>query len=215
MSTNRRGRAKAPPAPATRRRERRAAGPASPFSPLSTTRATASKRMRSALGILSPRRRYAPPGRCFQVLHGSIVEERCQRGVYLVEVAHGMFVEDHDVRAQSFEAPVLLGLKHLPHQRGDRSPRPPAPEGWGDRPTCCAARVLPGRARPAPAAPGARVETHRRRGGERRVARRESLPRSRCPNGASRFARGRTRARRSEPWRLAPGTSGQGRRGLP
>ena len=46
-----------------------------------------------------------------------VVEERGELGVHLVEIAGGILVEDDDVGAQPLQAPVLLRLQHLPHQR--------------------------------------------------------------------------------------------------
>ena len=37
--------------------------------------------------------------------------------VHLVEVAHGVLVQDHDVRGEPLEPPVLLRLQDLAHQR--------------------------------------------------------------------------------------------------
>ena len=47
---------------------------------------------------------------------GPGVEERGELDVYVVEVAHRMLVQDHDVRAQALEPPVLLGLEDLPDE---------------------------------------------------------------------------------------------------
>jgi hypothetical protein len=58
-----------------------------------------------ASGLVAPR----PPG--------PVVDECRELAVHLVQVARRVLVQDHDVRAQSLEPPVLLGLQHLAHER--------------------------------------------------------------------------------------------------
>ena len=48
---------------------------------------------------------------------GPVVEKGGERRVHLVEIAHRVLVEDHDVGAQPLEAPVFLSLEDLAHER--------------------------------------------------------------------------------------------------
>jgi hypothetical protein len=47
---------------------------------------------------------------------GPIVQKGRELRLHLIEVAYGVFVENHHVRAQALETPVLLRLQHLTHQ---------------------------------------------------------------------------------------------------
>ena len=48
---------------------------------------------------------------------GAALDQRAELLVHLVEVARGVLVEHRHVRAQALEAPVVLRLQHLPHER--------------------------------------------------------------------------------------------------
>ena len=102
---------------------RSSCGARSPRSPRSTTRATAASRRRSASGMPSARSRNMPPGLSEPARPRRLLHELRQQVLHLVEVVGGMLVEDHDVGAQPLDAPVLLRLQQLPHERQRRRPR--------------------------------------------------------------------------------------------
>ena len=69
------------------------------------------------LGHAVPAQQVGPAGPVLPRPPGSVVEEGRERRVHLVEVAHRVLVEDHDVGAQPLEPPVLLRLQDLAHER--------------------------------------------------------------------------------------------------
>ena len=65
----------------------------------------------------SARSRNIPPGVLFQPRPARLLHQSRQEILRLVEILRRMFVEDHDVRAQPLDPPVLLRKQDLPDER--------------------------------------------------------------------------------------------------
>ena len=89
------------------------------ISPLAAQDGARHAREEDALGFghAVPAEQVRPAGPVLPGPPGSVVEEGRELRVHLVEIAHGVLVEDHDVGAQPLEPPVLLRLQDLAHQR--------------------------------------------------------------------------------------------------
>ena len=64
-----------------------------------------------------------PPGLSVPAGPARLLHELDQQVLHLVEVVGGMLVQDDDVGAQPFDAPVLLRVQQLAHERQRRRPR--------------------------------------------------------------------------------------------
>mgnify|MGYP003694248885 CR=1 FL=1 len=142
------------------------------------------------LPIRSPRSEIRAAGTMLPRAPRSVVEERRELRVHLVEVADRMLVEDDDVRGQPFQAPVLLRLQHLAHAA--RASSSPTTRTRQDR------QIAGNRVRPESGltelvggepAGIARAARHRRTARATRAARRAAPRRSRCRDDAVRSAR--------------------------
>ena len=109
----------------------------------------------------------------------ALVEQRGQLGLQVVEIAGRVFVQDDGIGRQALEAPVLLRLQHLAHQRRrPRAVRRRGPAGSAGRPRRRGATVLTGPAGWRRAARAWRGPTRRRR-----AAREASRSNSRASSG--------------------------------
>ena len=79
-------------------------------------RATACRRMRSSFGIWSAARTKMPPGRSVTFASSACGNQPHDLFVEQLPVTGVIFVPDHQVHRQSFQAPVCVGLDELAYQ---------------------------------------------------------------------------------------------------